>query len=581
MRRDTRDSQDAARFRSAFEDAPIGMALVDIVAGRFGRFMHVNPALCELTGHTRAVLESTSFQEISHPEDLEADVDLMSDLVAGGRERFQLETRYQHADGHEVWVLLTASLVRSGDGSPSHVIQQFQDINTRKQFEGQLEYLADHDPLTGLYNRRRFGRELSRQLSYARRYATDGALVVLDLDHLKEINDSLGHTAGDEVLVRTSQLLLERLRDTDLVGRLGGDEFAISLPHTSRAEALALVDALLSRIHDENPPGGGAQRRVSASAGVVFFDADPDVSGADLLITADTAMYEAKAQGGGVSALSPGSDPSPEGQTAQISWSGRIRRALEEGTFVLLAQPIVDLATGALRAHEVLLRLPGADGDLVLPGSFLYTAERFGLIRSLDRWVVSASLDHLRLLRGCDLHVNLSGDSVSDGELPAFVEAELGRTGVDPTRVVFEITETAAIGNMELARAFGARIRAYGCRLALDDFGAGFGSFHYLKYLPLDLLKIDGEFVRHLPESRTDRLLVDAIVRMARGLGYPTVAEHIENGPTLDAVRALGIEFGQGNHVGRPVPIAQLAARRARDAQPPEEPVGAGRTRGL
>ena len=294
----------------------------------------------------------------------------------------------------------------------------------------------------------------------------------------------------------------------------------------------------------------------TASIGVVPFghgDAHVD----DVLAAADMAMYAAKEAGGNRSYVLDDEDEFVGEMQARLAWAHQIRRALDEDRFVLYWQPIIDLQTGLVTHREVLLRMVGDDGAIIPPGAFIDTAERFDLIQEIDRWVVLAAI---RLLAQDDqwdgrIEVNLSGKSIGDPALPALIEQELLQSGVDPARLVFEITETAAIANMELARAFAERLKGVGCRFALDDFGAGFSSFYYLKHLPLDYLKIDGDFIRSLTSSDTDQLVVRSMVDIARGMGMKTIAEFVEDAETATMLRAMGVDYSQGYHHGRPLPV--------------------------
>ena len=291
-----------------------------------------------------------------------------------------------------------------------------------------LEFLADHDPLTGLFNRRRFTRELSRQLEYARRYGGGGALAMLDLDHLKEINDASGHTAGDDALVKTAQLLRDRLRGTDLLARLGGDEFAVALPHTDRRQAKALLEDLLGAVRQHTGVILAPGRPLTVSVGMTLFGDDPKATGPDLLARADVAMYQAKAQGGDTCvAYDPAADTNGA-RDGRGGWSARIRDALQHDRLVLHTQPIIDLATGSTSQRETLLRMWDGD-EMILPGAFLYTAERFGLARDLDRWVIHHALNDIPAQPGQALTINLSADSVTDAEIPEFIERELAACG--------------------------------------------------------------------------------------------------------------------------------------------------------
>jgi diguanylate cyclase (GGDEF)-like protein/PAS domain S-box-containing protein len=543
------------RFRRAFEDAPIGMA----VATLDGNYLEVNQALCAITGYTSDELCGRHFSSITHPDDLAGDLAEIRALLDGEKHTSLTEKRYLRADCGVVWVTRTATVVRDPAGVPLHFLDQVQDVTERRRFEHELRHLADHDPLTGLYNRRRFEQELDRQLSAVARYGPRGALLVLDLDHFKYVNDALGHHAGDELILSVAATLRGRLRESDVLARLGGDEFAVLLPNVDEPGAQRVADDLVHAIRDEASVGSATgQRRVTTSVGVAPFRAG-DTTGEELLIAADLAMYDAKEAGRDRFAVVSADAARPDRVRARVSWLERIRDALADDRFVLHAQPIRNLRTGKIGHHELLLRMLGDDDELIPPAAFLPLADRFGLTPEIDRWVTGRAIELLAADPGGDhaLEVNLSGPSLNDTKLLHLIENDLAQLDVDPRRLIFEVTETAAVANIPLARRFAERLMALGCRFALDDFGAGFGSFYYLKHLPFDYLKIDGEFVSGCLANRTDQLVIEAVVRIARGLGKETIAEFVET-PELEAfLREQGIDHAQGFHIGRPVPIAE------------------------
>jgi diguanylate cyclase (GGDEF)-like protein/PAS domain S-box-containing protein len=553
-----------ASFRSTFDHAPIGMALVSIDPGRVGRFLRVNEALCELTGYTREQLSASDFQTITHPADLDRDLASMTELMGGRLGSYQLEQRLLHAGRHAAWVMVNASLIRDGRGTPRFCIRQVQDIEERKRFEGQLQQLADHDPLTGLFNRRRFVRELSSRIAYDRRYEEGAALLLLDVDDFKFVNDTLGHSVGDEVINAVASILRERVRETDVLARLGGDEFAVLLPQATENEAEILASNLVTAVREGSPVVLGEGRPpVTISVGVTAFHSPNGEHTADgLLDDADRAMYEAKEGGRDRTALSSSEHHTPT--RGRVNWPDRLRRALRRDEFILHCQPVLDLGSNRVSQYELLLRLPGDEEELILPAAFLYTAERFGLILDIDRWVITQAMqlvaDRHQTAPDLRLEVNLSGPSVSDPGLPGFIERQLEATGTDPGRLVFEVTETAALANVDQARKFAARLAEIGCGFAIDDFGAGFGSFYYLKYMLFDYVKIDGEFIRNLPSSSTDQLILDSIVQMSRGLGKKTIAEFVGNEETVEVLRDHGVDYAQGYHLGRPGPLAEALA---------------------
>lgn len=431
----------------------------------------------------------------------------------------------------------------------------------RADAEARLRYLVDHDPLTGLLNRRAYERILTEHLVQGERYGHEGAVLMLDLDEFKQVNDTLGHNAGDDLIVRVGRALAERLRATDTVARLGGDEFAILLPKGQRAEAEHVAASLLETIREERSARGrkGRARPISASIGVAPLPGLQGITAEEALINADLAMYDAKEGGRNRFETYGGSSSGKAGIEARLEWVERIRTALEEDRLTLHAQPVVDALSGETTQLELLVRMLGPEDELIMPASFLPIAERFGLIGEIDRWVVTRAIQILgeqsRLGRHPKVEINLSGYSLGDPDLATLVDHELRSAAVDPKQLVFEVTETAAIGNIQAAQHFAEQLAELGCRFALDDFGAGFGSFYYLKHLPFDFIKIDGEFVRHLVDDDTDRLVIRAVVELARGLGKRTIAEFVGDEATLVALRELGVDYLQGYHLGKPAPI--------------------------
>ncbi len=551
------------RFHSAFADAPIGMALTNLD----GTFREVNQALVDLTGYPASELVGSHFSTITHPEDVAGDAERIRAVLEGEAETFQNEKRYLHASGEVIWVSVQGAAIRDADGRPVHVLKHVVDVSERRSYEAKLQHMADHDPLTGLLNRRSFERALEDHTTRVDRYGAEGAAIVLDVDHFKYVNDTHGHNVGDELIVRVAQVLRERLRDTDVLARLGGDEFAVLLPREHPESATAVAEDLLEHVRTVTSPGGSGSRprRLTASLGVAAFTGEDGLTGEDVLVNADLAMYDAKEAGRDQVSVSRSDGLSEARMKGRVTWAERIRRALEEDRFVLLAQPIVDMATGKASQYELLLRMRDDSGDLIPPGAFLAIAERLDLIQDIDRWVTVRAIELLAEYRagGLDVifEVNLSGLSIGDPALLELIERSLAQEGVPPSSVIFEVTETAAVANIPRARAFGERLSELGCRFALDDFGAGFGSFYYLKHLPFDYLKIDGEFVRNCVTNATDRLIVESVVGIARGLQKQTIAEFVGDEETLRALTRLGVDFAQGHHTGKPAPLEEVIGR--------------------
>ena len=370
------------RFESAFGNAPIGMTLIDMD----DRWLQVNPALCSITGYSATELKTTTLRAITHPEDVGVDADDRRRLIAGDISTYQTEKRYRHAWGHHVWVLLTVSLVRDEAGAALYVITQVQDISERKELAGRLEYLVDHDMLTGLFNRRRFEQELAQETERARRYGHPGAVLLIDVDHFKDVNDTFGHAAGDDLLKAVAGALKQRLRQTDVLGRVGGDEFAILLPGAGADRAKIVADEIIKGLNRSMAVLADRSVHLTASVGVSLFDHLTDT---EVLGYADLAMYEAKEAGRNRFALYQPSNTRGPVASARLAKVEQIRHALDGDNLLLYCQPILDLHKNEVFSYELLLRLPhDGGGEPLQPNTFLYAAERSGLIQAIDAWVV-------------------------------------------------------------------------------------------------------------------------------------------------------------------------------------------------
>ncbi|HEV3000773.1 MAG TPA: EAL domain-containing protein [Solirubrobacteraceae bacterium] len=552
-----RNREAEARFARAFDEGPIGMAIV----GLDGHWLRVNRAMCEMTGYAAEDFVGMSFDDLTHPEDVAIGVDQLMAAVSGDVDRFEVEKRLITASGDEIVVLLSGALVRDDLGRPLYFLSHTSDVTERRMSQHRLEYLADHDSLTGLLNRRRFDQELERQLAHTRRYGNPATLLMLDLDHFKVVNDTFGHAVGDELISRLADALRDRVRTTDIVARLGGDEFGLLLPETTVEQAETLAADLLELVHREgHVVRDDCAVRVTASIGVATLDPAREQTAEEVLIDADVAMYQAKDGGRATYAVRDPEDDRAERLTSSVVWADRIRDAIANDGFVLYQQPILDLHTGEVARHEVLLRMVGDDGDHIPPAVFLYVAERFGLVADVDAWVVRHAMqliaDRARADHRLELEVNLSGASITNPRVVEAIDEGLRETGIDPSTLTFEITETAAISNIDKARRFAEHLIDLGCRFALDDFGAGFGSFYYLKHLPFDTLKIDGEFVRDLAGSPRDQIMVRSIAQLAASLGSHTVAEFVQDEATQQLLAEYGVDFAQGYLIGRPQPVA-------------------------
>ena len=446
---------------------------------------------------------------------------------------------------------------------PAEALLVVRDVSREKQREWaldrsrrQLAYLADHDPASGLLNRRRFDNLLAEHLAGG----NDGAVLMLDLDMFKQVNDTLGHAAGDRLIVRVARILQDELRGNDAAARLGGDEFAVLLPDADSAGAQRVAARLVQRIRDSAAALGQHHPPVTASIGVARVCAARS-HGVDPMTLADIMLYQAKAAGRGRYAVFDDEEAELPSAGRTASRHDRIQRALEEDRLVVHLQPILDVATGRISSAEALVRLR-EDGTLIPPAEFIQAAEESELIARVDCSIVQRGIAMLPRLRQHEpdfrLAINVSARSVGDPLLEETILAGLADHGLPGSALIIEVTETAALAEIEQARAFAERMNQAGCSLSLDDFGAGFGSFARLKGLAFDYLKIYGEFVAAAGESEVDCAVMRSIIRLAHDLGKQVVAEYVVDERTLELITREGADLAQGFQIGRPMPLDEF-----------------------
>jgi diguanylate cyclase (GGDEF)-like protein/PAS domain S-box-containing protein len=482
-------------------------------------------------------------------------------------------------DGSEIPVHERAAPIRDRHGESTGLVLVLRDIERERAFSTRLQYQATHDALTGLANRSEFEAQLAVAIREQRETGIDHALLYLDLDQFKVINDTSGHTAGDELIRQVAWLIGAQLREGDLLARLGGDEFGALLPGCTANQALEVAEVIRRRIADLRFHWDGKLFAINTSIGVLGLgQAIPTVS--DTLSAADQACYLAKDNGRNRVQLYLPDDAEVQNRHGEMRWVERIQSALDGDLFVLYAQEIRATHNGtgsAIRApashFELLIRMIGSDGELIAPMAFIPAAERYGLMPRVDRWVIKRACHELAILRARGITlptcmINLSGASVTDASLADFIRDCLRENSLTGNHIGIELTETAAIGHLASAVVLMSRLRSMGCPVALDDFGSGMSSFCYLKALPIDFLKIDGGFIRDIKSDPIDFAVVEAIQRIASIMGIRTVAESVEDDPALQAVLRIGVDYVQGFHISRPMPLALIGKSSFEDSIP-------------
>ncbi len=533
-----------------------------------GCITYLNPVAERLTGWSVDEARGRPLGEVlllGDPDSVAPADPVAACLSHGGVLRLEQETALWPRQGrHEHAVEVTASPIRASTGGNRGVVVVIHDVSELRSMARVMAYQAQHDTLTGLINRREFEIRLWNAINRAR----DGqpsVMCYLDLDQFKVVNDTCGHLAGDELLKDVAERLRGRLGEEDVLARLGGDEFGLLLRAPTEADACRRGEALAAALRDYRFSWDGRSYTVSASMGLVSL-ADGGTP-ADVLAAADAACYLAKDQGRSRVQVAHPRDPDLLRHQGQMRWTTRIHDALEEDAFRLRFQRIMPLRQGAPVLAELLLTMLGADGESIAPGSFIPAGERFSRMPVLDRRVVRLALEaiadpaHRQQLAGIDVFsINLSGQSLSDEAFLEYCLEQIRNWQVPEGSLCFEITETAVIANLDRAKAFIEALKNRGCLFALDDFGSGVSSFGYLRRLPVDFLKIDGTFVRHIARDTVDYRMVESINEVGQMMGIRTIAEYVEDQAIRGVVERIGIDYGQGFAIHRP---QFLAAREA------------------
>ncbi len=579
-RKETEDALRVAheRFRSAFANAPIGMAMVDVE----GRVLEANPALGTIVGLDPVAMSGSDMCELTHPDDRESTAAEMRRLVGNGADGCQIEKRYLHRRGREVWVSVSVSCVRDDAGRLLYLIAQVEDVTERRALRERLAYAAIHDPLTALPNRELFMDRLEMTLRRATRGRHQVAVLFLDLDRFKLINDSLGHDVGDRILCAVADRLSSVMRASDTLARFGGDEFTVLCGEVNdERDALEVAQRLVLAMGEPLALPSG-ETFVSLSVGIAL-SSDGSESGAELLRNADVAMYRAKERG--PSRIEIYTTDNEAHVVSRLRTSNELHRALERDEFELHYQPVVDLQTQTLVGMEALVRWQHPSRGLLLPYEFIPLAEDSGLIVALGAWILNEACRQTVAwttaragtdddASGLNISVNVSALQLAEPGFPGQVADAIEASGLHPDRLWLEITESALMRDEDDAVSILQSLRDLGLHVEIDDFGTGYSSLSYLQRFPVETLKIDRSFVDDLDQRSENAAIVRAILGLGDSLGLTIIAEGVERPVQATRLQALGCQFAQGYLFGRPLPARSLGAFPVDDLSSWNEPLG-------
>jgi diguanylate cyclase (GGDEF)-like protein/PAS domain S-box-containing protein len=565
------EAQALTRFRTLFQGASIGIVRMS----REGSIIEVNPALEQMLQTDASLLVGCAFSEHLVTEHRTMVDALLGEMMIGQRESFELEARFQPPSGELTWWRVRAVRERDQLGTPSFAVAMIEDITEHKRAERELidqaalnEYQALHDPLTGLPNRVLFGERIGQAIRHARRHESQLAVLLIDLDRFKEVNDSLGHPAGDQLLIEVTDRIGTAIRDSDTFARLGGDEFGLLLPELKNGEGVVPVLERITAALEAPITVHSLPLAVEASIGVAMYPDNGDEAQV-LIQRADVAMYEAKRESTSACFFD---QESHRYDTSRLTLVGELRRAIERNELVLHYQPKATLDNASVSSVEALLRWQHPTRGLIFPDAFIPIAQETSLIGPLTLHIVELALRQGRTWRdaGMDLtiSVNLSTRNLLDRELPRRLEELLENAEMPASALELEVTESSMLANPKRAKLVLGELSALGIRLSIDDFGTGYSSLCYLRELPIDEIKIDRSFVMRMSEQQDDVAIVRSTIDLGRNLGLEVVAEGVETREIWDKLRELGCPIAQGYYLSRPVPAGVLTEwLRARSPQ--------------
>jgi diguanylate cyclase (GGDEF)-like protein/PAS domain S-box-containing protein len=561
MRRKIRARQE--RLETILDNAAEGIITFDTE----GRIESVNQAAERLFGYSAREVVGKDLKLIIPPQTRECREDYLKHFIRNEIQRLighEGEVLGRHKDGATFPMALKVSaMTLEGKQLYTGLVA---DISERSAMLENLKNMAEHDGLTGLYNRSYFQQELERVVERVRRAGeTSCALLYIDLDNFKYVNDTLGHTAGDRLIIEVAGILNKRARKSDLIARIGGDEFSVLLFNTTPTLSVQVAESFRVKLADYTFKHSGDKLSIGCSIGITAISPNT-ISATAVLSQADLACHLAKRGGRNrVHLYNPADAENVTAMSHDMGWSRRIKKAIEKDLLVLAYQPIVNTATREVESYEVLIRMVDERNELIMPSGFLSAAHRFGLSVELDKWVIRHAVTALSRRRvespRLCYAINLSSSTLTTPGICELIQENLRETGLDPSALIFEVTETVAIADMAAAENFLACLQSMGCHTSLDDFGSGMASFAYLKDLPVNSVKIDGRFVKNLAASPVDQAMVKAMNEIAHALGIQTVAEFVENEESFKILAAYGVNFVQGYYLGRPevaLPCAEL-----------------------
>jgi diguanylate cyclase (GGDEF)-like protein/PAS domain S-box-containing protein len=541
-----------------------------IATGNNGAIQFMNPIAEKLTGWSEEEARDHSIEEVFPlTQDTSKQRISFPHLHSGGEDDFPFgfsDCTITNKRNETVHVEGTLGRITDRQDNIEGQVLAFRDITEMQRLSDTISYQASHDALTGLANREEFSERLQRLIEDSHQHASTHALIVLDIDQFKVVNDIAGHTAGDELLLKTTSVIKTVVRSSDLCARLGADEFGILLEGATKEQTMEIAKRLQSRLKENRLIWDKHVFNINTSIGVVLIDEESGNLHA-VLAAADDACFVAKDAGGNKIRVYNYNESLFHQRRGEMQWISHLTKALEENRFILYHQPIVSLGPDEQEyKSELLIRMVDTEGEIVMPADFIPAAERYNLMPAIDRWVIQSAFRNYKLLTdklGLDkmrynFTINLSTAFLADENALDFLVYEFKQFDIPPEAFCFEITETAAISNMKAATNFITEVKKTGATFALDDFGSGFSSFNYLRQLPVDYLKIDGTFVKNMHEDHINHAMVEAIHSLGRFIGIKTIAEFAANEEIITRLKQIGVHYAQGYHLGRPTPLDHL-----------------------